>query len=232
MFDNTAQDDGELFATGAEDDASDAGTSQEVDLDLDAEESRNEAKPQDAQTVRQKTVESFQRRIDAGEMTIQDLPASQKWVAKFLKAPKARETMPETDIDRLLDEKLAKRENDRQFGELKSKLESAALRKEQKAAIQSEYGELKAMGVPTAKALQKAIALAGVSLDQDSSRKAAMRVPLPGNMQAKEASDGLPYEFDGDEYKGPKGTPEERIAAMKKELDSSGQTGGKVWDRQ
>jgi hypothetical protein len=235
MFDNDTQDDIELFADGAEDDASDAGTSSDDDrLNLDAEESRKEtAKAQDAQAVRQKTIESYQRRIDSGEITVDQIPPSSKWVVKSLSLKKAERKDDAKDLDTLLEEKLAKRENDREFDDMKARLESATLRKEQKAALQEEFKELRSMGVPTAKALKKAIALAGVSLDSDSSRKAAaMRLPVPGYAGARETEGEEAYEFEGEEYKGPKGTQEQRIAYLEKHRNSgSGPAGQPSWQR-
>lgn len=216
MFEDNAQEDSDLFDTEpTEDVTNDASTNDE--LDLEVEENKEKPKSQDAETVREKTIESFQRKLDSGQITIDQIPSSQKWVVKHLKtAPK-----PEIDIDQIVDQKLAKRENDKEFASLKDKLNSATLKKDQKLTLQAEYKELVAHGVPSAKALKKAMVIAQVSLEDYSSKKAVMRVPNPGNARVQEENNDDPYEFEGDDYKGPKGTPEQRVAYLEKNRNSA-----------
>lgn len=221
MFEDNSHEDVELFDNDLDEGVStDASNNDELDLDI---EENKEAKSQDANTVRQKTVESFQKKYDSGQITLDNIPASQKWVIKHLNLEKEKVSKKsEPDLDQLLEQKLAQRENDKEFARLKAQIESLPLSKAQKLTLKEEFNEFRSIGAPTATALKKAMAIAQVQLEDYSSKKAAMRLPTPGYAGSKETHDDEnPYEFDGDEYKGAKGTPEQRLAYLEKNRNSA-----------
>jgi len=232
MFEDDSHEDVDLFDNDPDEGVStDASTNEELDLDI--EESK-EAKSQDAEIVRQKTVESFQKKYDSGQITLDSIPASSKWVIKHLNLEKERVSKKsETDLDQLLEQKFAKMENDKEFARLKAQIESLPLSKAQKLTLNEEFKEFRSIGAPTAKALKKAIAVAQIQLDDYSSKKAAMRIPTPGYAGSQEeTNEDSPYEFEGDDYKGAKGTPEQRIAYLEKNRNAAqGSDGLKAYQR-
>lgn len=194
MSDDTTQDDTELFdsetpESGADpastsDDSEEESDTEETEESLDLEDEKPSAKAQ-----KQKQVDTWMRKIERGEASVDDLKKSQQWLKPLLEGKlnakaKANAKAKELDVDAIIEEKLAAKEDDKQFASLKADLNKVKLSADQKAEIKSEYKDLIAMGASRATALEKSIKYAKIDLQPSSSRKAKMKLPKPGGYKA------------------------------------------------
>ena len=216
MSDNAHPSD-ELFVTTQDEVANGDGST--TDESSEDELFDKETKENDAQAVQKGTIESLQRKLDSGEITVDTIPAKQKWAIAYLKV-KSQKADP--DVKTLIAEELQKRESQTRYETLKAQLNNASLKASQKQVLQTVFDELKG-GVPRDVALKNAILAAGIDLKDQSSKKDAMKLPTPGYVGNQVEEDFVPYKFEEDgTYKGPQGTPEQRIAALEKARKGGG----------
>jgi len=125
------------------------------------EESTEKSEKSTAEEVRDKSIAATQAKIDAGIMTIDDLPPAQKWMSSYLRP------MNSIDIEKIADEaierKFREREEARLFEEKKNLLNSLELSAKKREVITLEYNEFRTLGLPKSVALEKAMKVAGLS---------------------------------------------------------------------
>src|SRR3990172_10342180 len=102
MSDNAHPSD-ELFVTTQDEVANGDGST--TDESSEDELFDKETKENDAQAVQKGTIESLQRKLDSGEITVDTIPAKQKWAIAYLKV-KSQKTDP--DVKTLIAEELQK----------------------------------------------------------------------------------------------------------------------------
>jgi hypothetical protein len=202
LFD-TDTDDAATDAAQDTDDTEESGDSegeQEEALDLEIEEESKKTKAEDA---KQKQVDAWQRKLDSGSAKLEDLPKNLQWLKAHLQDPSVvKERLAEVDLDAVVERKLAEKEENRKFIELKSQLGDMGLTNAQKRELEAEFRDLASNGVPKAKALKTACKLAGVDLEGKVAEnlKQKMALPKPSYYVAGMSGDKLPVpgskEFD------------------------------------
>lgn len=211
MSELNEQENGEqLFDTETSESATDAAKdtiiSEETDKGEQEQEPLNEGKTS-AEANREAQIKAWQRKIDAKEVTIDTLPDNVKWVAKYID-PVAAQPKPEVDVDALIEAKLAAKEEETKFKTLKNSLSDVKMSEEQRKDLQVEFDDLRTSGLSKAKALEKAIRLAGISpgdavTDQLRSK---MALPKDGMQESKPVSSDKPYDEARKNM-----TPEQRV---------------------
>lgn len=166
MSEDNIQDDSELF-DATEDPESDPALKSTTD-DQETEESGEEIKHNKAELNRQKQITSFKRRVEDGEITLDEIPHA--WVRKAIEGETKKENVDER-VKRILKEE---RETEK-YADLRGRLNEANLIESKRLLIAQEYQDLQDAGLTKAKALEKAIAIAGVKLDRDD--RYASRIP-------------------------------------------------------
>lgn len=199
MSDDTTQSNIDLFEGSNTTDASaDAGTTDEKSNDLlESKEIQTESKPAEntAQVQRQKQIDHWVNEIAAGTKSLNDLPADKQWLKpgieqglNFLnKAP---------DIEKAIEEKLAKKESERAFKAQKQLLAAMSLTRDQRSTLNAEFNENKALGLPDEVALTKAMRVAGISTDQEEQDRLIMRkrMALPTGNDTRLETDADPMD--------------------------------------
>lgn len=130
----------------------------------DVEERTEKPEKSTADEVREKSISAMQAKIDAGTMTIDDLPPNQKWMSSHLRPANV------VDIEKIADEaierKFKEREEERLFQERKNALNALDLNPKKKEVVLREYEEFRSLGIPKSVALEKAMKIAGLSQRQ------------------------------------------------------------------
>ncbi|MBP7118463.1 hypothetical protein KBA63_00085 [Candidatus Woesebacteria bacterium] len=158
-MEENSHDGGELFDTPENEELADTASTNDDELfeSSEVEESKEKSVSED---VKRKSVEAFQKKIDAGEITIDDLPPAQKWMKAELR-PKN-----EVDLEKLADEAIERKLNERAendlFEQRRSQLRDLELSAKKRAAITDEYNDFRSLGLSKAKALEKAMKTVGV----------------------------------------------------------------------
>jgi len=151
-----------------------------------------------ADEVRERSKQEWLKKIKVGDATIEDLKAKQPWLAelvsKELKAEKeAHEAIKAEKITDLA-KKIAKEETTaalsqmqekQKFDTLKAQLNAAGTTQAQRKVIEAEFNHLKGK-LGAHDALDTAIKVAGVGLDDMSSRRKATAVPTLGGAVAED----------------------------------------------
>jgi hypothetical protein len=165
---------------------------QDESLDLEKQES----KP-DPSALKQKQLDAWLGKILNGEAAIKDLPKNMQWlkvpILKELKLLEAGSTIEQV-VEQKVTERLKAQDDARSFAELKAKLSVMDLTKSQRAELVAEFKDLASTGISKAKALQKAVKIAGITLDfaeiQNEELRRAMSIPKGGQ---------APREFDSND---------------------------------
>lgn len=164
MNEENSHEGSELFATPQNEElATEASTTQDDELfesSSKSEESEEKpAKTSTADEIRQKQIDAWQKKIDLGEVQLEDLPQNQKWIAQHLKAKNV-------DVEKLADEiierKLKAREEEKSFKALRSNLDTLDISSKKKTALTEEYNDLRSSGLSKTKALEKAMKIVGI----------------------------------------------------------------------
>lgn len=214
MSERTAQDAGEqLFDTEEPEASTDAETdTQEGEQDQESLilEDESEGKTSTAEEEREKQIATWKRRVQSGEVKIKDIPANVQWVLPYvqgLDTPKASDV----DVDALIERKMAAREAKQQFANLKASLQDVSLTAAQRRTLQEEFNDLREAGADKVKSLEKAIKLAGINLDIDTTLHSRMQLPPEGvtRKKAKDATGEYPDMRTGM-------TEEERVEYLEK----------------
>lgn len=202
MSDKGSQGDSEqLFDTKDPDTSADAEsttTGQETEsvgeeikeLDLETDVKKNLSK---AEVERQKQVDVWYSRIASGEATLDQVPADQKWL-KPLITSRLDAVSKTPDIERLVEQKLAERDDRAKFASLKETLKHTKLTALQRKELEAEYKDFRGDGVRPSKALEKAMRIVGVEFDRETAPeelRQAMRLHPTGQRLRTDSSDAL-----------------------------------------
>ena len=178
MSDKSPQDDGDLFDTedsdtGADtesttDEQSSDSLDEEITEDsLDLEETESDKGTSSAKREQDKQFEVWYSRLVSGEAKIENLPQSVKWLKpRLLDRLNADNQAPE--IDKLIEQKFAAKEDERDYKILKSTLGKQRLTASQKESLKAEFTDLRGVGLSKSKALEKAMRIVGIAEQEDT----------------------------------------------------------------
>lgn len=196
MPDNGKQSDTDLFGSEEADASADAGTTQQED-DLLEEENQTEPsekkeKAADTAAIQtQKNVDHWVNEITSGRKSLTDLPTDKQWLKTHIEA-KLGAIQKEPEIDKLIDERLNRKEEERNYKTLRSSLQSMKLTGEQKDTVKTEFKDLRESGLTEFKALEKAMKMAGIPMDQEEQDRLILRqrmsVPRQGTGRVKDSN--------------------------------------------
>lgn len=175
--DSDASADGESNSSEQESDSDTEEIKETDELDLEEDKNVNLSK---SEKERQKQIDVWHRRVTSGEVELNDLPKDLKWLKPhILERLDAEKKTP--DIERLVEQKFAEKEDKAKFVSLKETLKHAKLTKAQQKDLQNEFKDLRKDGLQPSKALMKAMRIVGVELETapDELRK-AMKLPPSG----------------------------------------------------
>ena len=157
-------------------------------------------------------VTAWEAKIKRGDATLEDIPERQKWIRDAL-TKEVKPKLSDDEIDRKIDSKLKAQADELEYIHLKKTLSEKDLTKKQKSEIAEEYDDLLKAGLPKAKALEKAMRMAGahktVTLE---SKRIKMSIPKPGS---PEQTEEIEIDDDGN-Y--PKSIPESKRLALLEKL--------------
>lgn len=193
MNEENSHEDGELFATDPNEELTETVSTTEDELFESSEGEENKEKPDKstvAEEARQKQIRAWQTKIDNGMASIAELPTNQKWMSKYLTEPTKAAPVSDEELDRRLDQRLAALEEKNQFKARVKELNQMGLSAKKRSAIQAEFNDLKADGLPELKALERAIRYVGV---EAPSRTAGV-LPVVGGYAPKERDEELTSE--------------------------------------
>lgn len=149
------------------------------------ESEEHKVKLNDEQRVKQ--ISTWLARVQSGEKSLSDIP--HEWLRKEI-AAKIKSGGSE-NFDDAFERKYQQREDQKHFDALKDTLTDAKLSASQKKMLQAEFNELSNSGLSKGKALEKAIRLAGIKLDQESERSipTILRAPRGNGEKSKQEID-------------------------------------------
>jgi len=186
LFDTTATD-----ATDSSEDTVSTTDKAEPEATESSEENTLNLEPADEVREKQKT--AWLKKIKTGDATIEELKTKQPWLAELVsnelkaeeKAQKALEASKVTELAKEIAQRettaaMARAEEANNFKATKEKLNSVGTTKAQRATIKTEYDNLKEK-LGSSAALEVAIRLSGVNLDDMSARRKATSVPTLGD---------------------------------------------------
>jgi len=149
MSDDRNQDGSELKASITPESSTDAANTPQGD--------EEQTKTSVAEFERDRQIKVWAGRIASGEKTIDDIPAGQQWLKPLVSNRLEAKTQPAPqDIEKIVEAKLAEKEVANRVKALE-----ANLSKDKLAVFQAEFKDLRDSGVPSAKALEKAMKIAG-----------------------------------------------------------------------
>ncbi len=176
---DTTQTDTDLFGSKESDAGEDAGVSNQEGSLL--EENNQTEADNSAKVQRQKQIDAW---VAKGQDALSTLPADKEWLRPHIEA-RFKLIDKEPDIDRLIEQKMAKKEAERRYETHKATLKSMKLKGDQQVKIQTRQDQLLARGVPKDEALEIAMEAAGISLDPEDQDRMILRqrmaVPVQGN---------------------------------------------------
>lgn len=226
MFDNTAHGDDDLFddtdsddtaaanATDTETDtdkkSSDEPAADEQKQDLNLEDKDDESKSQEKEKssngkeARRKQIEAWTAKIKSGKYTLDDLPTNLAWMRSDLEKTigSAKHEVPkvpsDADIKAIVTEELSKQSFEKQFKDLVKVLNGLSLEKAKKELLESKFKSLRSRGLSRLDALETAMEIAGVDLEQETSEDLRQRMKLP--MPGKKITSSQEIDIDSMDY--------------------------------
>lgn len=174
MSEDTNQTSDELFDHQETESGSDAESTTDPQ---ETEGGGEEIKHTKAEEEREKQINSFLKRVKSGDITADKIP--HKWIQKEVEA---RLAVKEPSVNDLVQKAIKEEKEAEKYATLREKLNEANLTEEKRQRVTAEYKELVDSGLSKAKALEKAIAIAGVKFDSDI--RFAARIPKISNPKA------------------------------------------------
>lgn len=199
----------ELFTPSASDSTETVlppSDSEKADESSETTEQGGESKQEPAKEIlKAKQVEAWATKVLAGKASLDDLSGDLAWLKPEVSKQLDKLSTSAPVLEKLVEKKLAEREEATQFKALKSELDSLGLTASQQKLIQSEFKDFLDAGLPQLKALQKAMKVAGISSESEEIElfRQAARMPRPGETPK------APKEFK-------QMTPTERVAEYEK----------------
>jgi len=164
----------ELEIDTIEDESADDQSTETAELDLDVEDNSTEDTSDSELTPAEKSakqqIDSWYAKVVAGKADVADAPS---WMqAKLSQKLEVIEKVP--DVEKIIEEKLAQKEEQKQFKALLDTI--PALPKLKAELLKAKFKEYKPLG--NYKALETALAITGINADE-SKREARGRMSLP-----------------------------------------------------
>jgi len=167
----------------------DAGSGQDTDSGADDSDSKageqggeplnlndKEVQFSQAEIERQKQVDAWALKVIKGETSLDELSGSLSWL--YLPVKKQLDAQNQTpDIEKVVALKMAEQKDVEKFQTLKDQLKQVTLSTSQKMEIEAEYQDLRGSGISKAKALLKAVKMAGVRFDSSDELRSKMTLP-------------------------------------------------------
>lgn len=152
--------------------------------------------PSKAEETRLKSIKKWQKEIDEGKKTVDDLKPAQDWMKVYLKAKDAEPEVDHKAITKALaKEAIAEERMESQFQDLYGTLKEMKLSKEQMTTLNDKFKDLTGEGLSKLKALNLASEIAKVDFTGLSEKKRRMIIPQPStNKPSKEVDmDSTPF---------------------------------------
>ena len=164
-------------------------------------EASQEDKTAKAAEQRKKQIDHWVEEITSGKKALTDLPADKQWLKPGIES-RINLLSKEPELDRIVEEKLVKREAERDFKAILNTLNSMSLSKAQRETLNEEFNDFKADGLSDIKALTKAMRIAGISTDREDQERliARQRMALPAQGTGR-VIDTVPRPDDPDFHK-------------------------------
>lgn len=178
MSDNDQQAAVDLFEGNvAPDTSADAGAT-DGNAELAVSEEPQIATPEKEKTTTSKAEVERQKQVDAwvakGRAALETLPKDKEWLRPHIEAKlKAQDREPE--IDKLIDERMAKKEAKADYDAKIALINSMSLSRDQRDLLNEEFNDNKALGLADNKALEKAMKVARIPIDSEEQNRLVMR---------------------------------------------------------
>ncbi len=158
-------------------------------------EKEKKAADSSAVVQRQKQVDAW---VSKGRDALKDLPADKEWLRPHIEA-RFSAIDKEPEMDKIIEQKLAQKESDKRFQNLKESLRSMKLKGDQQTKLQARFDKLVAAKMPRDEALEIAAEAAGISLDPEEQNRLITRqrmaLPIQGTGSVQD-SDPKPDDPD------------------------------------
>jgi len=161
--------------------------SEKADNSSETTEQGGESKQEPAKEIlKAKQVEAWATKVLAGKASLDDLSGDLAWLKPEVSKQLDKLSTSAPVLEKLVEKKIAEKEEANQFKSLKGELDSLGLSANQKQLIQAEFKDFLEAGLPQLKALQKAMKVAGINSESESIDlfRQAARMPKPGETQA------------------------------------------------
>jgi len=144
-----------------------------------------------AELNRQKQIDTWKRRVEMGEKTLDDIPHG--WIKDAVKSS----ITPKESIEETVKKAIRAEKEAEAYSNLRGKLNDAGLSEAKQKAVTEEYNDLVDSGLSKAKALAKAVKIVGITFE-DTTRYAA-RIPRPSSKKLS-ADEAVEQRFKEGEY--------------------------------
>lgn len=166
-------------------------SSEEAESGSGDAEAKAEENVSKGEIERKKMINSWKLRVENGEVEAEDIPVG--WIRDELtKTRKPKEDLNETVRKAIQAEKETER-----YSEMRERLNELGLSEEKRRSLASEYQDLLDSGLSKAKALEKAVKIAGIRLE--SPDRFAARIPKPSTRKV-EAGDEIKSKLEEGEF--------------------------------
>lgn len=195
MSDDTTHEEGELLQDtdqneAAADAASDTdeteisdGEHEQESLDLDeSKDSEKETPVSKSEETKLKQVKAWQKKIDDGKVTMNDMPADVAWLKDYLNPKHELDT---DAVRRVLQEE---KEADR-FNDLHLQLQDSDLPSEKVSKLNEKFKAFRTKGLSKLDAIEAAMEIAGVDLSQQQVNIKRNKMKLPKLSRKADAQD-------------------------------------------
>ena len=183
MSDNETQDEGDLLldtdepdaATDAASDTSEAeetSDSEQEQESLDLDDPVEVKTPKKGEEQKLKQIKTWQKKIDDGKVTVEDLPPNLEWMKEFISIKQ------ETDVSAVR-KVIEEERNEIKFRDIRDQLEDSGLSAEQTSTLNARYKSFRSKGLSKLDSIQAAMEIAQVDLKQDARTERRKKMKLP-----------------------------------------------------
>lgn len=169
-------------------------------LELEVPEKKPEDKaPTKAEAKKQNQIDAWQKKLDDGTHTVDDLPKNMSWLEEHLTVAEEAAAPSKDSVKDVAREVLQEERAEMRFRELKTELVNADLEPEVIVKINKRYASLIEKGLSPLDAIEAATEMAGVDFEQEAidTKRDSMAMPRLGKLKrTKEGAvdyDNTPY---------------------------------------